>query len=594
MKINNPANVISLFQSMTAKGPLLHSHVFDPELGSPVEVMEFEVSNGTKIPADLPFGLIAEVINPGNINKARLRVRVGPGFYLESGVEWPEVCLTELVRDNELETVVVCRKVVPLNSAIDSGEGIWESRIQQLDARHGVKITKRDPKIFNDREYVTSRADVVPERFKALRTTTEISETVAGTAVPPILAVGEELRAEQQLSPLAKRVTVRRLGESTNAELNGSQAYVEKVVAKTTESLLDASVEADVGLQVISSEVAELGNGQFVKSTVEREGEWPVLKGSRIDDKFGVPLAYTEQMVAPPESTIALSNTEYEPISEHRSLKRVIDTPVGYLSGYEVSYPVRVNMQLPKVLKSVTVVWNAASSSGDQDSTWTGFSSGKSYSLSCSQGDQASSAAAAIPEVIVDIEETWGINLPATGYVFYMPLPITESQILSRLGAQRWPVFKPRARTIVCAGQRVAVSVNVSISAHSSGSESSVSKDAGSSQAANFDVSVSNGVVQIPPTIHAGFGLTGDVQKTVVATATGSLSCTGTNFPTISANRTANISALAKVYPTSIPAVTGRTAIPTSGKFLIDSRIEPYKYGYALVYAEVLNASVFA
>jgi hypothetical protein len=74
-------NVLSLFHDMAQKGPVLVSDVFDQELGLRVTLIEFEVSNKSRVPENLPFGIVAEVVNERNINKARLRARVLPGFF---------------------------------------------------------------------------------------------------------------------------------------------------------------------------------------------------------------------------------------------------------------------------------------------------------------------------------------------------------------------------------------------------------------------------------------------------------------------------------------------------------------------------------
>lgn len=592
-KINSQANIISMFQGAIAKGPVLVSQVFDRELMSQVEVLEMEVANKSRIPENLPFGLIVQIVNEGNSTRSRLRVRVGPGFYGEAGVEWPEVCTWDEPRDNEVTRIMTCVKVVPIDAQPEHGEGIWESVINPIDARHGLRVTKKDPVLFRAQEYTVSIPDVVPPRFKALRKVEEFTETVKGTAMPPAMLPGDVARSEQQVSPMAKRVMVQKLGDDTNATLDGSRAYTEGVRSDIVESLLDTEPTADTGLQIISSEVTELGNGQFVKTT-ETAPSWPVFRGSRVDEKLNASVGFTEQMVSPPGSTTAVANVEYTPVNADRTLKRVLEIPVAALDSYTSSYPTRVNMNLPRVLKKVQVVWNASSGAGSQDASWQGFSFGRSYSLSCNIGDSSSGSAAASPEFIVDVEEVWASNLPATSKTVIMKLPITEAQLLAKFGAKRWPVFKPASHTIVGLGQSARVTVNVAVNASSSGSESSQSKDAGKSSSTSFDMQLSNNSLQIPPTIHDAITLQGELTKAVVATATASMGGGGFNFPSISASAHASISLLAKVFPTSLPATRGTTRIPSSGIYMVDSNVEPYKYGYALVNVVLLDASVFA
>jgi hypothetical protein len=41
-------------------------------------------------------------------------------------------------------------------------------------------------------------------------------------------------------------------------------------------------------------------------------------------------------------------------------------------------------------------------------------------------------------------------------------------------------------------------------------------------------------------------------------------------------------------------AATSVQSVPTTGTYLINSSVQPYKFGFAKVYAEVVNASIFA
>jgi hypothetical protein len=75
------ANVLSLFHDMAQKGPVLVSDVFDEQLGYRVTMIEFEVSNKSRVPDDLPFGILADIVNERNINKSRLKARILPGFF---------------------------------------------------------------------------------------------------------------------------------------------------------------------------------------------------------------------------------------------------------------------------------------------------------------------------------------------------------------------------------------------------------------------------------------------------------------------------------------------------------------------------------
>lgn len=572
----------------TLAGPVVTSQVFDPQTLTYMTMFEWEVFNGALLVEPLPFGLFAE-IKPLNINKAKLVLRVTPGYPIEPIFQ--EVCAEDRSVNPQLVSAIVCRKVVPLGSPADVGTGIWESVLEAIDATHAMKVTKRDPVIFNQRSFTVTREDTVPPRFRPLRGTQEITQTVPGLANLPAIQPGDELRSEQQQTVHTKQVTTRTRDNTKNTVLNSSAAYAEGVKATITETLASFKPEAEQGLLIISSEVTDLGDGQWVKET-HTSPSWPILKGTKVIEELNGIATYTEQFVAPTQG--GEPNVEYTPVNIDRTLKRTYNVPTAALDSYHDSYPVRINLTLPQVLKSIKVIWNTSSESGQQSSDWTGASTGQSYSLTGNLTSGSGSSVAVIPEILVELEETWGNNLPATGHIVYMKMPLTEAAILARFSAQRWPVFKPQSHTIVGCGQKIGCSVKVSVGASSSGSPTNVSKDAGKTASSDKDVSLTNNVVRIPMAIHDAIMFGGELTKNLSATAEGSTGLSGFNFPTIKASLTENIKAVGLIEPKSFPATRGPTAIPTSGTYLIDSQVQPYKWGYAKVYAEIFNASVLA
>jgi len=588
-QLNNPANIASFLSSGAAKGPVLQSSVFDKELMTHVDLIEFEVSNHAKVPDDLPFGLLAEIVNQGNMTRSRMQVRVGPGFYTEGGVVWPETVVHEYANDPSLLTALISYQVVPIDAVADSGAGIWDSEVKPLDSRHGLKITRKDPTLFTHQHYVVERPETTPPRFLAAIQATEESHLSFGEASWPVLAPGETLRSAEQVHPLV----VQHMTKSQNSgevTLQGSRSYVEGVKVTVTESLKTGVQTSDTGLQIIESEVQDLGNGKSIKSSIVAP-TWPTFKGSKLDGVMQFPIAYTERFVAPPATTNSEPNVEYEPVNQHRSLRREIVIPQAELDSRMDIFPVPLSINLPRVLKSVQVVWNTNAGKGDQNSDWAGSSSGLSYALSCNLSDQSSGSAAAIPEVLIELEDVWTQGVMAEGHLFFMPYPVTTEGILARLGVTKWPVFKPKSHTIVGIGQKIACSVNVGIDASVSGSQTSRSTAAGKTASGQVDVALSNNTIQIPPTIHGQINFIGETYKVIATSASASMSCSGTNFPTVKVDQTIAISAVSKVFPNSFEPTQGGSAIPTSGRYLIDVKVERYKYGYAMVYAEVLDAS---
>lgn len=590
MTVNDIQNILVGRLSGTLQGPVVVSQAYDPQLQTRMTVFTWKTYNGSLVDDELPFGMFAQ-IEPVNMTNSQLVVRLAPGF--PDSVEFPELCEVDQSLDTNLQDWVICRKVVPIGTAKETGSNIWESNVVPLDKTHALRTTRKNFNIFPQNEYSISREDITPTRFRSARVITETGVNVIGQAEMPDLGALQERVSEQQLTPKVKRITTRSLELEEDVVLSGEKAYVEGVIVTMTDTLTATEPSTDSGLFVINSEVFQLGNGQYTKETITAPGpSWPVFKGSRIDEGLNISIPYTEQFVSPPATTNAEPNVEYVPINIHRSLRREFDVPTDSIDAYLVSYPVRANLNLPRVLKNVSVLWNTAEANGDQDANWTGSSSGTSYSLSVSVGDRAMASATLMPELVIDIEDTWASNLAATAYEFYLPYPITEDDILDKFSATKWPVFKPRAHSIVLRGQKIDIGVNVQISAASSGGPSGFSMDALDSTSKDFASSLNNSVVNLPPTLHGEIVIT-DASRTVDIEAVAEIAASGSSFPTVSASGTMEATVVGSVSPSTLPA-TSPTDIPKTGLYLLDSRVTPYRHGYARVYAEIFDATVLA
>jgi hypothetical protein len=251
-------------------------------------------------------------------------------------------------------------------------------------------------------------------------------------------------------------------------------------------------------------------------------------------------------------------------------------------------------------LTSVSVVWDTFSDEGSFESNWDGASSGESQSLSGSERGEAKSIAGVAPSFVTNMKDTWATNIPTTTHVFFLPYPCTEANILSKVGAAKWPTFKPESATITAFGQKIGVSVEANVSASQSkspyededgnlGTNISWDKTVGVGASKSFSQSVV--VANIPACLHGALNITNKTQQRTV-NASISIGWAGYNFPTVAASKTNSGSATGSVHGT-LPE-TSPADIPRSGKYLIDSKVDIYQHGYVKVYAEVLDASVLA
>jgi hypothetical protein len=261
-----------------------------------------------------------------------------------------------------------------------------------------------------------------------------------------------------------------------------------------------------------------------------------------------------------------------------------------------LSIPVRADLDLPDVLESVSIVWSESLTEGDGDSTGNSEVTGaKSYRV---DGDVTRSATTRLeiqPSLNVQVKRYWGRDLPATAKFFFLPInngAVTEEQVLAKLGAQKWPVFKPRSNTLILKGIQLAVEVKAGVGqVLSENAQGELITSTNKSEVSQSTGQLNLNVVTLPFTINSTINLSGSTSQSKLVTARAKAKLTGKLDA--ESDLSESYTGTASVQPTSIPA-TSPTAVPTSGIYLIQSRIEPYKWGYAKCSAIVLNANVLA
>lgn len=442
--------------------------------------------------------------------------------------------------------------------------------------------------------YLTQIPDLVPDKFRATlpRSTTE--EIAEGIAVSPTLAANELQASQDQLNPNVKLVkSVIQPKPTTDVVLLGKRNYVESTKANTVETYSSGILTPDSGFLVAQSVVTPTGDGSSIKETVSVDA-WPELISSEWDELLSVQVVSTEQFVKPVDVNTGLAHTSYKAVNEDRTLKTSYTPPTSALSSYMLAVPSQMDIPLPNVLKSVRVIWTKDLSVGFSDGEWNGYESGESISLSGAEGDQAQSSGSVTPQVVLDIEQPSGSNTPVTIYAFFLPIvngQVTANDILTRTNSQRWPRFRPVGHTIVAQGMKASVVAGASGNASASWSDGGVnqSQERGTTEKREFDVNTTVTIINVPPTIHGLLSI-GNATETLAISARANASWAGTRFPPLRVTSNANKTITGAVNPVTFSA-TSPASIPVSGKYLIQSSVEPFKYGWAKCTAVVLDAS---
>jgi len=582
--------------------PVVCSQAFDDRLLTLMDIAEWTVSNDSKLVEPLPFGMFGGVIAT-SANKSKLRIMTAPGF--PDAVAFPEVCVKMSEATGDLTSQIVCRKVVPVADAIEvsveGGVTIWECEIAPIDQVHGLRTTIKTPVIATKQVYSKTIDDFTPPRFKRLQPVTEESHIELGTAVEPTLATGEEQRAEEQVSTISKRVSVRK---RSTAELPLSYedqiAYVEVTTGKVTGTLDDEALTVETGLDVLKSEVTQLPDGRYARESVKADlvlGAWPILKGSKYFPLLNKSIQYTEQFVDPPTSVTGDALIEYVPINKDRTLKRVLSIPPDLATYYKTT-PKEIQIpQLPRVLTGIAIVWNEAKEEGSQEATWSGASSGKRIGLSCNLNDITSGSVAATPELALTFASTRVGVLFGQSHCFYLAGSFTVADVLTYLTTKlgktvsRWPVFHPQAHTIVCRGQKIDCTVRAQLASQKQEDGTNSSADVNTSKSSQFGVSMSNNTVYIPECLHDQIDFGQDAARITAMSVTATVSIPAEQYlPAATITKTDGSSLDCLVAPNLVTATTP-ISIPTTGIFLMGLGVEQSdEWGYTRVYAETLNA----
>lgn len=420
-----------------------------------------------------------------------------------------------------------------------------EATVEALGNGKSVKTVVTVPEVFDQKALSASKPDVLPANFRASVPTETTAQVLAGTAATmPTLGTGVLEASEQRVTAYTKRV-----------------------------------------------------------STTQRNiASLPTLQGQNYDPQTNTVARFSEQITS---SGVALGTAgkEISPLSGDQDLVRTFDlTQIGTdLETISLSFPSRTTLNLPPVLKSLSVVWDESDNEGNYSNTYSG-----GYANVAIRG-RANSSASRVPAWVADLEQVWATNVPTETYVFFLKYPFTISAILTKAGimaggsVQQWPTFKPQSHNLVAWGQSVGVTAEADLNHNWNGS-SGISKVQGTGGSAQ--VSSQAVVLKIPPCLHSSISVTVSKPKTVTADvdlklpfATVTENTTGGGYTFTLAGETVvgkTVTGTATGSVSGTLASTSPSNIPRTGKYLIDSKVEMYKYGYAKVYAEVIDAGIFA
>ena len=465
---------------------------------------------------------------------------------------------------------------------------------QELNSLYVAEVHTYVEKAFLDYKlsYGAQKSDLVPEKFRAAIPQTSTEQIVEGLAEPPTLTGSQISVTEDQLNPDVKLVReVSRDKPTSEVVLNGSQAYVGGTVADITETYSPTEIEADSGFLIQESRVTPTGDGAYVKETVSVEG-WPTLISADWDDTLNA-LSIKRQTVQDPNNLTELQvpstskkRTSYEAVNEDRTI-RIEEFAPANIVNYVSNSKTRINLNIPPVLKRVAVTYEYQDAVGNYEESGstnieaiTDGTAGTSYSAS------VSGTVGVKPVLDIQTEQIWASDILATNYFFFVDNPDNYLSDLNRvtgLSILEWPIFKTKSYSVTVIGNTATSKLNGSGSKSRSVSEDreAVIDSEGFGEARSFGKEVQT--ARISQCLCAGVTISNpsaEIERTLTFSANGK-------------SQSRLIFTTALCSPSSFEA-TSPPDVPRSGLYAVDSKIEPYKWGYYRAIVTVIDASQFA
>lgn len=405
--------------------------------------------------------------------------------------------------------------------------------VSREDAESLVERIVDTPEVFDGKILSATKPDVIPESFRASVPAETTQETVAQTSVSmPVLGSNDLEKSEQ------------RIGEHT--------------VRKTT--------------------------------TSRDNGTLPTLDGIEYEESFDVQIPYKEKIVG--SIGEVGSSSEADPLSDELLLVREYDKDAieSYLENFLETHPTSINLDLPKVLKNISVRWDIDFQLGT--GIGTPLTSGTlEGSVSLDDIEEVTVSKSATPVVEMEFEDLWGRNLPATNHIFFVRNPVTSEKILEKLGVGRWPVLKPKSHIVRGMAAKLTANIKASIGITARVGDTSSGYIGGARKSVQHTRTVTPINITIPPCLHKSFRIQEEESVDVWSTATAQIPSTSAS-PAISV-AISRLEGTATGEPAfidiNIPSTNYQT-IPT-GTYMIDSNVEFFKYGFSIVRATTINIS---
>lgn len=503
------------------------------------------------------------------------------------------------------------RQVATRTATLDTGvqlivpdELTVEAEVDNLGNGTSLLQLAEVEEVFPRDSYTTSILNRIPERLRATIPLKKVEYEEAGApSTNPTLLDGEFSRTETRVNDFVRRIELQKfnLTPPISPIVQFDYGLTEKFGGGPTRIVytLDdhSALTIDEGQFILDSKIENLGNGFDVKTTEQfLNSPYPTLDGQDYDERLNIVIPYTQRVRAA-GSGLGTAARDIKPIDYQRQEEHTVDISgaQALLDAYLLSYPGNVNIDLPDKLVSLAGI--IESSVGEGASSETGsFAFTGNYSVSLELRASAQSSATLIPDAIPGIKQFWGNNIDCMHYHFFLANPVTPADVITRVTAilgsapTSWPKYSPEVVTLVARGERASLQVVAtskgSATVNDSANSSTTAGGTGYSRERGLNVKT----IRVSPTIHEELTVTGDTTDTEGISADATAEATGLGPAETSSE---SDSVTATVTPTLIPATSGDTAWPSSGKYIYRIDAQPHKYDRVQFHVIVVDATDF-
>lgn len=509
-------------------GPKLYFSQFGGEQPIPPEfiaAME-RAEEVQSVPNDVGPEALSDTIIESSVKTDRTDERVRRTIKKKSG----NIVLRAIHTNDKGQPVQVTRTLYPTGSTPTQPSATQTVAVQDLGNGWSIQEVGVEgsyianvftPGLFSGKTREVGTPIVIPEEFRASSGISTNTDVVAGLVADTIsLGANEVHRLETQVTNFTKRVEV----------------------------------------TVFDPDAATPLEGQDYKQQEDVVIRW-------------------QKRLEPTGTSLNDARTEINPISDTLDVAKAFDISAvaAILDAYLVEFPGTANLALPDTLLSVDVIVDNSSGDGDGTNITTGI-------LSRSARVSAQGSASLTAKVIPRVQENTRRNVTTSRKVFYLPLPVTEQDVLDRLGSvEPWPDYRSITESIAVIGQRASAAAGVEYGR----SLSPISQTTGSSQSKDFtpntDVTIIHNTIHDEVELNFIFG-SADEEATARAYVEVRGTQTFAPYYYIAASRLVEIPIALKIYPTTL-AATSISEI-SGGSFLLDVNAAIFGYGYAIVHTE--------